>query len=261
MADLEEPLLPSSESNKKFDDAVLDQIRTLLVDAGVTSPMLDLPDRADDPPPPPSESPPSVQPNHSDILDGVEHSLDVLATPLTSVLGAMAKRSDRNPSIVMKGTEHQISEDIYNLWWVSKNWSSDIFYAIITVSMKFFLYGVVLDYIFMPGGYRQQQLDKEGTVGVTVTLTQLVLIPVAVGITEELMISMDILSKTGWAPLENRPHATKLKYRFVSMVRLLDGLTWVFLISSLMVYATDVLSMFLNFAGASIPNFPFSFTY
>ena len=58
-----------------------------------------------------------------------------------------------------------------------------------------------------------------------VQVTQFLLIPVAIGITYELMITMDVLSKIGWVKLENRPQATFNKYLIASMCGFLDRLT------------------------------------
>mmetsp|Transcript_7170 Transcript_7170/g.13369 ORF Transcript_7170/g.13369 Transcript_7170/m.13369 type:complete len:225 (-) Transcript_7170:730-1404(-) len=91
--------------------------------------------------------------------------------------------------------------------------------------------------------------NERGETPPIVQVTQFLLIPVAIGITEELMITMDVLSKMGWKKIENRPKATRLKYWIAHTYRALDVLFWLPIITSLMLYAVDVLEMFLNFAA------------
>eukprot|EP01083_Nonionella_stella_P230600 814976_1 len=66
---------------------------------------------------------------------------------------------------------------------------------------------------------------------------------------QELLISMTVLGKVGWTKLPNHPQATQVKFWITNTLRGIDGLIWLFIITSLMIYAYDILSMFLNFAA------------
>lgn len=145
--------------------------------------------------------------------------------------------------------EFEIVQGIYNMFWIAENWSLSFWYALMTTGIKFTLYANVLFYIYMPGGFRQTQREEHGMAPPLVMATQFLLIPTSIGITEELMWTMDVLGKRAWFEIEGRPHATRAKWHLAIVLRAVDGLTWLLIITSLMLYSSDVLGMFLNFAA------------
>lgn len=295
---LDEPLVPSAPA-----PAALDQIKSLLIDAGVTAQMLDLPDRArtqrrlrgdstlvlgDDvgrqirsiligagvtaqmmdlpgeaprePLPPvtadytPREAPPteaatsttSAETDADDVMGSLMLTLNAMSDSTKCWLRECAV--SRRALLGDKTSEHLIARDVYNMFFLSKNWSTPFFYTIYTVLTKFTMYAILLYWIYMPDGFREKQLAREDAPAV-VHAMQLLLIPVSIGITEELMLTMDVLSEMRWAPIPGRPHATQRRYGVVNVARLLDGLVWLIITMSLMLYAVDILEMFLNFAA------------
>ena len=65
------------------------------------------------------------------------------------------------------------------------------------------------------------------------------------------MLSMDVLGKQGWSSLilDRHPQATPLKFRAADGLRMLNGVMWLLIITTLMMYRVNVLNMFLNFAA------------
>lgn len=134
------------------------------------------------------------------------------------------------------------------MFFISKNWSVPFFYAILTMLNKLLLMVMVIYWLAKEGGWVDEQKAK-GDALFVVEATQLMLIPVAIGITEELMITCDVLSEYRWRKMDDHPQATKLKYIIANTLRLVDGLTWLFIISTLTFHSVDVLNMYLNFAA------------
>jgi len=272
---LDEPILPSSQTSPASDanasqsqagdglQAVLDgdalnQIRSILISAGVTATMIDLPvgsaetvttTMIDLPVPVGSAEKltVSVQEEDTDIETGTGNMRK--SGWLKKKMNNMAQA--RNMSSLDCSTEYPIAEDIYNLFFLSKNWTFPFWWAIAFISQKLILFGIVAYYIYRPGdGFRDQQKGRtDWPAKPIVQATQFLLIPVAIFITEELIITMNVLSVLGWAKLENHPQATRLKFFIANALRALDGMTWLFIIASLMLYAVDILELFLNFAA------------
>ena len=264
---LEEPLLPSgrsspaSDSNASpdadqtrssgsvldqeisLDDDVLNQIRSILINAGITATMINLPmDSVKGPAP---GTPGTSIVSADDNVD-IEQDAGKRPSWLKKKMNDSAER--RQTFMHDKTSEYTIAEDVYNMFFLSKNFSLPFWYTILTACNKLTLYGIVLYWIYRPGGFRDTQNDR-GEAPPIVRVTQLLLIPCAVGITEELMITMDVLSKTSWVKLEDHPQATRLKFWIANTLRALDGVFWLLIITSLMLYAVDILEMFLNFAA------------
>mmetsp|Transcript_27076 Transcript_27076/g.56388 ORF Transcript_27076/g.56388 Transcript_27076/m.56388 type:complete len:324 (+) Transcript_27076:257-1228(+) len=233
--------------NPVVDDQVLERIRSILVASGITANMIDFPTDS-------MKGSCTLEMSTSDmVLDEVDIEKDTESKGrwgswLGTKMGSSAMASRRNKLVVDTTDEYPIAEDVYNLFFLSKNWSLPFWYTIFTVCNKLSLFGVALYWIYKPDGFRDMQ-NERGETPPIVQATQFLLIPVAIGITEELMITMDVLSKMGWKKMENRPQATRLKYWIANTFRALDGLFWLLIITSLMLYAVDVLEMFLNFAA------------
>mmetsp|Transcript_37239 Transcript_37239/g.78013 ORF Transcript_37239/g.78013 Transcript_37239/m.78013 type:complete len:373 (+) Transcript_37239:206-1324(+) len=295
---IEEPLLPPASppdrvrnSSHSLDDNVLHQIRTLLINAGVTATMINLPDDIENGPQDgtprltpqltPQLTPPLTPPltldssmagsgdADADIEKGTnskmtstnakENNTDATKSKRTRdmwkqnwirrQLSSLAKL--KNSEIADRAEEYPLHEDICNMFFLSKNWSVPFWYSLLTVLWKLTLFSIMIYWIYRPGGWRDCQIEEHkehGTIPL-VKATQFLLIPVAIGITEELLISMDILSKVRWKKLDDYPQATRAKFFIANTLRGIDGLIWLFIIGSLMFYAVDILGMFLNFAA------------
>jgi hypothetical protein len=81
--------------------------------------------------------------------------------------------------------------------------------------------------------------------------TQFFLMPVNFALQEELVVTFFIYGNIKWhkAILELNPGAYKWKFHMGNMFRLLDGLSFLFINTTLLLQATDILGMFLNFAA------------
>lgn len=248
------PLLPHTDNSvPALNEYHLERIRSVLIEAGITSNMLDLPKES-------AKDHPEGTPNTSfgdaeeeDVID-VEQGGKQKTGRLSRFLRSISSRSKDKSKNYKVADTYALHKDTYNMFLMSQNWSAPFFYSFVTFLNKLVLFGIVLYWIYRPGGFRDEQKEWMNTNGgnlAIVQATQFMLIPVAIGITEELLITMTVLSTTGWHKdfLKVHPQATRLKWWIANSARGLDGLTWLLIITSLMLYATDVLNMFLNFAA------------
>ena len=172
-------------------------------------------------------------------------SLHTMLNDCGTMLNEAAK--SRREVLHDETTESPIAQDLYNMLFLSKSWSFPCFYAALIVVVKLAMYAIVLTQIYKLDGFRDQHFDTH--VPLEARVMQLLLVPVAIGIDEELMLTMDVLSEMGWAAHPSRPHATQVKYWIANWLRALDGSVWLFINASMMFHSVDVLSMFLNFAA------------
>jgi hypothetical protein len=266
-------LLPPASAPGHAADAAtaLQQIRSLLNGAGVTAAMLD--------------QPAGVAPGAVAVDAAVVRQIGALlvaAGVTAEALGlsgaattdpvedaVLAKHHNKastraslhtNPPVDQMTEYHPIAQDLHNMFFLSPNWSVPFLFAALTVLVKFIMFAIVLYWIYRPGGFREDHIKEENDAreaaapvylmnAYIVMAMQLLLIPVAIGIDEELMLTMNVVSDMEWAACATRPHASQLKYWLSNAARALDGLAWLFINGSMMFHAHDVLAMLLNFAA------------
>ena len=141
---------------------------------------------------------------------------------------------------------HDIVDDVYNMFFLAEVGGQAFYYALIIFALKVGLFIVIIIDLFT-----NRSMPDFNSVDMLVQVTQFFLLPVAVAIEEELIATFFIYSNLKWSPiiLELNPCAFKWKYHLGNFFRLVDGLFFLFINTILMLQATDILSMFLNFAA------------
>lgn len=99
--------------------------------------------------------------------------------------------------------------------------------------------------------YTNKSFPDSSEVPPEVLATQFFLMPVNFALQEELVVTFFIYGNLKWhnAILELNPGAYKWKYHLGNVFRLLDGLSFLLINTTLLLQATDILGMFLNFAA------------
>ena len=139
----------------------------------------------------------------------------------------------------------KLEEDVYNMFFLAEVGSQAYFFSLFVWFLKLGLiliiaYDLYTTYEFPP--------SDNPTI---IRLTQLLLLPVNVAVQEELVVTFFIYANLKWDKviLEVSPHASKGKYHMANMMRMIDGLSFLFINTTLLLQATGILGMFLNFAA------------
>mmetsp|Transcript_27617 Transcript_27617/g.57114 ORF Transcript_27617/g.57114 Transcript_27617/m.57114 type:complete len:496 (-) Transcript_27617:155-1642(-) len=141
---------------------------------------------------------------------------------------------------------NELADDVYNMFFLSRPCGQAFWYALLIFALKTGLFVIIaIDLL------TNKSFPDGSEVPLLVKCTQFLLLPVAVAIEEELIVTFFIYSNLKWSPviLELNPYAYKYKYHLGNMMRLIDGLLFLFINTSLLLQAVDILSMFLNFAA------------
>ncbi|KAL7580061.1 hypothetical protein ACA910_005046 [Epithemia clementina (nom. ined.)] len=137
----------------------------------------------------------------------------------------------------------EINDDVYNMFFLSKAFGQAFWYAIYIFILKLTLYTFLgLDALDIP------QPDDTST---QVLVTQFFMLPVAVAMQDDLIATFFLVANIKYSPLikMQNPHATKWKFHVASICRGLDGMYSLFVNFIILLTATEVLSLFLNFAA------------
>eukprot|EP00581_Thalassiosira_minuscula_P012352 CAMPEP_0183721112 /NCGR_PEP_ID=MMETSP0737-20130205/13512_1 /TAXON_ID=385413 /ORGANISM="Thalassiosira miniscula, Strain CCMP1093" /LENGTH=526 /DNA_ID=CAMNT_0025951083 /DNA_START=365 /DNA_END=1942 /DNA_ORIENTATION=- len=139
-----------------------------------------------------------------------------------------------------------IEDDVYNMFFLSDFGSSPFWFAVIVFIMKLGL--IVIIAIDLLTNYT---FPEPADVPPLVKTTQLLLLPVNVSVQEELITTFFIYANVKWSKhiLELNPGASKGKYHIANFMRFLDGIAFLFINTTLLLQATQVLGAFLNFAA------------
>ena len=140
----------------------------------------------------------------------------------------------------------ELSDDVYSMFFLANLWSQGFWYAWFVFILKQFLILMIAVDLFT-----NKTFPSNDEVPVLVRTTQLFLMPVNFALQEELVMTFFIYGNLKWhvAILELNPGAYKWKYHLGNLFRFLDGLTFLMINTTLLLQATDILGMFLNFAA------------
>ncbi|KAL7559879.1 hypothetical protein ACA910_005377 [Epithemia clementina (nom. ined.)] len=137
----------------------------------------------------------------------------------------------------------EIKDDVYNMFFLSPVFGQAFWYAIYVFLLKMTLYTFLgLDAISLP------QPDDTST---QVMVTQFLILPVAVAMQDDLISTFFLVANIKYSPLVKmqNPHATKWQFHVANLCRGLDGMYSLFVNFVVLLKATEVLSLFLNFAA------------
>jgi len=139
----------------------------------------------------------------------------------------------------------KLEEDVYNMFFLAQTGSQAYWFSLFVWMLKLGLIYIIAYDLYTT--YEFPPADNPTIIRVT----QLLLLPVNVAVQEELVVTFFIYSNLKWDKviLEVSPHATSGKYHAANMMRLIDGLSFLFINTTLLLQATGILGMFLNFAA------------
>lgn len=140
-----------------------------------------------------------------------------------------------------------MSLDTYNMFYLADLWSQAFFYALFIFVTKFALY-----FLIMIDFRNHRDILFHVDVETPIIIAQLVLMPVAIVMQEELLTSFFIFSHLLYSPSirKRHPGAYKWKFAVAQFARFLDGAVFLFInVAVMLSQQTDVLGLFLNFAA------------
>jgi Ca2+-binding EF-hand superfamily protein len=140
----------------------------------------------------------------------------------------------------------ELCDDVYSMFFLADLFSQSFWYALAIFALKQTLIMMIAVDLFV-----NKSFPDSSKVPSMVKSTQFFLMPVNFALQEELVVTFFIYGNIKWhkAILELNPGAYKWKFHMGNMFRLLDGLSFLFINTTLLLQATDILGMFLNFAA------------
>jgi len=142
-----------------------------------------------------------------------------------------------------------ISHDVYNMFFVSKCFGSSFFYTFYVFFLKMALYTFLAkDAVELYGTIGSQE---QASTAPTVVAAQFLMLPVAVAMQADLISTYHLIANIKYSKhvLDKHPYAVKWKFNFASFLRGVDGLYSLLINFVILMKATDVLTLFLNFAA------------
>ena len=137
-----------------------------------------------------------------------------------------------------------IEDDVYNMFFLSDTFSAAFWYALMVWGLKLGLILIIAFDLYKNLNIEGEQLFPDNSeVPTNVRAAQFLLLPVNVAVQEELISTFFIYANLKWGKqiLELNPGATKGKYHFANLMRFIDGLAFLFINTTLLLQATEVL--------------------
>lgn len=140
----------------------------------------------------------------------------------------------------------EIEDDVYNMFFLSDACSQSFWFAILVWLLKLGLIIIIAIDLFTTYSF-----PPSSEVPFLVKMAQFLLLPVNVSVQEELITTFFIYANLKWSKtiLELNPGASKCKFHMANTMRFLDGVSFLFINTTLLLQATNVLGAFLNFAA------------
>lgn len=137
---------------------------------------------------------------------------------------------------------YSLSPNIYSMIFLAKTNSSAFLYCFLTFALKICLY-VFLTIELSNEGFAYNPKDR------LVIVAQCLSLPIAVALQEDLIESYALIANIRYEPVAEFPSATKSKWVLAFVCRMLDGFASLAVNYVLLMQATDVLTLMLNFAA------------
>lgn len=140
----------------------------------------------------------------------------------------------------------EIEDDVYNMFFLADTCSQPYWFAFGVWILKLALIIIIAIDLYTTG-----EFPKSADVPTPVKITQILLLPVNVMVQEELITTFFVYANCKWSKsiLELSPGASKTKFHLSNIMRFVDGLAFLFINTTLLFQATNVLGAFLNFAA------------
>jgi Ran GTPase-activating protein (RanGAP) involved in mRNA processing and transport len=163
--------------------------------------------------------------------------------------GPLLKGSGRRGKGDDDDERHELYDDVYSMLFLAPAKSRVVFFSVFTYILKFLLFTFVAIDLFSDG-YEGNQLNIPSGVSPTVRAAQFFMVLVLVAMQEDLISSL-ALANVRYDPaiMKSYPGATKTKWILASILRLFDGIYALGINFCILIQASDVLGMFLNFAA------------
>lgn len=137
----------------------------------------------------------------------------------------------------------EINDDVYNMFFLSNIGGQAFWYAIYIFILKLALYTFLA----------RDALDLEDPSNVSeqVRITQFFMLPVAVAMQDDLIATYYLVANIKYSKLIQKecPDASNIKFHMANLCRGIDGMFSLFVNFIILMRATEVLSLFLNFAA------------
>ena len=137
----------------------------------------------------------------------------------------------------------EINDDVYNMFFLSRVFGQAFWYGIYIFILKLTLYTfLALDAVDIP---QPENISEQ------VLVTQFFMLPVAVAMQDDLIATYFMVANIKYSPLikMQNPDATKWKFHVANFCRGVDGMYSLFVNFIILIKATEVLPLFLNFAA------------
>ncbi len=163
--------------------------------------------------------------------------------------GVGANGEKKNLADILGLEDHEvcdIDDDVYSMFFLSDFCSQGFWFAIVVWVLKLSLAMIIAANLYTKGVF-----PNSADVPRLVKFTQFLLLPVNVSVQEELITTFFIYANLKWSKhimVLNRG-ASRGKYHAANLMRFLDGLFVLFINTTLLLQATQVLGAFLNFAA------------
>uniref|UniRef100_A0A7S2VCQ9 Uncharacterized protein n=1 Tax=Entomoneis paludosa TaxID=265537 RepID=A0A7S2VCQ9_9STRA len=137
----------------------------------------------------------------------------------------------------------EINDDVYNMFFLSRFGGQAFWYAAYIFVLKMTLYVFLAMDAF--------DVEQPTDVSVEVLVTQFFMLPVAVAMQDDLIATYYLVANIKYSPLVKMqcPDATKWKFHAANLFRGIDGMFSLLVNFVILLKATEVLSLFLNFAA------------
>jgi len=147
----------------------------------------------------------------------------------------------------------QISEDVYNMFFLSNCGGPAFWYAFYVFALKLALYTfLAMEAVEVVEQRIEDHTDGEsGRTKPMVLAAQFLMLPVAVAMQSDLIGCYYTIANVKYSPAIAQRHlyASKLKFNIASLMRGIDGMYSLFVNFIILLSATEVLSLCLNFAA------------
>ena len=122
-----------------------------------------------------------------------------------SLLSTQSEKRASRPSVqeclgVPEKETTDLELDVYNMFYICTLWTQPFFYSLAVLVTKMALYIILIIDLFDPESYPFDHKRQGGEIKTIVMLTQFFLLPVAIVIQEELMLSFFIFGNLQYSP-------------------------------------------------------------
>lgn len=138
-----------------------------------------------------------------------------------------------------------IHDDVYNLLLMGKLFSHAFYYFVYVFALKLTLYSFLAREVFLANTDRDSRHEPQ------MLAAQFLMLPIAVAMQDDLTATFYLIGNVKYCKSieEEFPDAKRWKYEVATICRALDGLYSLIVNFVVLVSASDILSLFLNFAA------------